>query len=289
MKRLIFAGLTLLMAFCFSGCFGGNSQSSAVEESSAPSSAPESEVSSLPAPESSEVSSAIDDSEQVSTAAVRRERFVFGQNGKNYQVYYPVFLGLKNTELLNAAMKEAAMQEVEKNGYLSEIDTVTKELVVTTIQTDYELARQNGRYVSVLFVTEFGRSDVAHPSRFTRSLNFDLQSGKVLSVEQILEQNEALYEIIWEAVRDNAPAEIAEYLSSEDIALNMPETSVYMTPDGIGFAIPLPHALGDFYQAVVPYWEMQDFLLPDFVPPQQTYLERLEQDKMILEVLDKNQ
>lgn len=288
MKRLIFAGLTLLMAICFSGCMGGDTQSTASEEPSALSSLPEPEPSSLPEPESSDVSSEPDDSEQVSTAAVRRESFSFAQNGKNYQVYYPVFLGLRNSEVLNAAMKEAAMREVEESGYLVEIDPITKEVIVSTVQTDYELARQNGEFVSVLFIIETGRSDVAHPSSFTRAVNFDLKSGNVLTAEQILKQDDELYEIVWEAVRDNAPLEVAQYLTAEDIAQNMAETSVYMTPDGIGFALPLPHALGDYYQAVVPYWELQDYLLPGFAPTEKDYLSRIEASGKILEELDKN-
>ncbi|WP_283609477.1 hypothetical protein [Faecalispora anaeroviscerum] len=262
MKRLIAAGAIAALLFSLlTGCAERGGQSS-VPSSSEGVSAPESSQSELSAPESSEPES----SEGVSTAAVRRELFQFQNNGKNYTVAYPVFLGMKHSEGLNAAVKAAAMSDVEKNGYTEEKDASGKQTVQVTVRTDYELTRQSGDFVSVLFTVSFGRSDAAHPSKYTRSINFDLKSGKALAVSELLKDDEDLYEVIWEAVRDNAPAEIVGALPSETIAQNKAETSVYMTPDGIGFSLPVPYVLGDVYQIVVPYFEMKPFLKVDANP-----------------------
>lgn len=255
MKRLVAACVAALLFLLPTGCAERGGQSvapSSFEEASAPeSSQPE-----LSAPESSEPES----SDQVSTAAVRRELYQFQNNGKNYTVAYPVFLGMKHSEALNAAVKEAALRDVEENGYAEERDASGKQVIQVTIRTDYELTRQSGDFVSVLFTISFGRSDAAHPGKHTRAVNFDLRSGKVLAASDLLKDEEDLYEVIWEAVRDNAPAEIANALPSEIIAQNKAETSVYMTPDGIGFSLPVPYALGDVYQIVVPYFEMKPYL-----------------------------
>lgn len=256
MKRLIAVGAVAALLFSLlTGCAERGGQSSA-PTSSEEISVPESSAPEQSAPESSEPES----SDQVSTAAVRRELFQFQDHGKNYTVAYPVFLGMKHSEVLNAAVKEAALRDVETSGYAEEQDVSSKQTVQVTIRTDYELTRQSGDFVSVLFTVSFWRSDAAHPSKYTRSVNFDLQSGKALAASDLLADDEDLYEVIWEAVRDNAPAEIAAALPSEIIAQNREETSVYMTPDGIGFSLPVPYALGDVYQIVVPYFEMKPFL-----------------------------
>ncbi|WP_101697314.1 hypothetical protein [Clostridium minihomine] len=259
MKQLFLAGVAVAaLLLSFGGCSRDTSHSSAVssEESSAP-------VSSQPESSSDSdltSSSQPDESEQVSTAAVKRELFTFRQNGKNYAVSYPVFLGLRNADLLNAAAKQAAMRDVEQNGYESEVDASSKQLVQINISTEYELTRQSGDFVSVLFITSYERSDASHPDRMTHSVNFDLRSGKELAVSDMLKEDEDLYEVIWEAVRDNAPPDIVSALPTESIQQKKADTSVYMTPDGVGFAIPLSYSQGDFYQIVVPYWEMKPFL-----------------------------
>lgn len=274
MKRLIAAGAAAALLFSLlTGCAERGGQSSA-PSSSEEVSAPESSQPEFSAPESSEPES----SDQVSTAAVRRELFQFQNNGKNYTVAYPVFLGMKHSEALNAAVKEAALRDVEQNGYAEERDASNKQVIQVTIRTDYELTRQSGDFVSVLFTVSFGRSDAAHPSKYTRAVNFDLQSGKVLAASDLLEDDEDLYEVIWEAVRDNAPAEIVDALPSEIIAQNKAETSVYMTPDGIGFSLPVPYALGDVYQIVVPYFEMKPYLKVEANPEGYTPYELPEEE-----------
>lgn len=281
MKQLIAVGAAVALLFSLlTGCAQRGAQSSD-PSSSEELSMPESSL-----PEQSEVSSNADlsepeGSEQVSTAAVRRELFRFQSNGKNYTIAYPVFLGMKHSEALNEAVKEAALRDAEVSGYTEERDASANQTVQVTIRTDYELTRQSGNFVSVLFTVMFGRSDAAHPSKYTRSVNFDLQTGKVLTPPDLLKQEEDLYEVIWEAVRDNAPPEIVEALPSPTIAQNFQETSVYMTPDGIGFSLPLPYVLGDVYQIVVPYFEMKPFLKVDVNPEEHAlnqFRKQLEED-----------
>lgn len=271
MKRWMMIGLcAALLVTMLAGC-GGNRGESAASSSQPQLSAPVSSEPAEPA-ESSEP----DDSDQVSTAAVRRELYQYQQNGKNYTVAYPTFFGVRHADALNSAVKTCAMQDVDKNGYVEEKDASGKTIEVT-IRTDYELKRQSGNFVSVMLITSFGRSDAAHPDKYARSVNFDLHSGKQLAAADLLKDDDGLYEIVWEAVRDNAPEDIRNALPVETIVQNKAEISVCMTPDGIGFALPVPYALGDVYQIVVPYWEMKPYLKVDadpqlnarYVPPQE--------------------
>lgn len=270
MKRLMTVCLcAALLLSALAGC--GDRGEPAASSSQPELSAPVSSEAEEPA-ESSEP----DDSDQVSTAAVRRELFQYQQNGKNYAVAYPAFLGVRHAEALNSAVKACATQDANENGYTEEKDAAGKTIEVT-IRTDYELKRQSGDFISVVFTTSFGRSDAAHPSKYARSVNFDLHSGKQMETADLLKDDDDLYEVVWEAVRDNAPEDIRNALPTETIVQNKAEISVYMTPDGIGFALPVPYALGDVYQIVVPYWEMKPYLKVDadpqlnarYIPPQE--------------------
>lgn len=252
MKRLLALGITVFSVLLCGGCSyflmpAQDGASYAQQEISRP--AP-GEASPAPAP-SSETADAL---------KVEQQTFTFQKYGKDYRVAYPRFSGAESTELLNETVKAAAMANADGYGYEPDSDPAIGEEISVTVGTAYEITKR-GDYISLLFLTDYYRQGMPHPGKTAQSVNFDVRAGRSLRAEEIADiENDAFAAAVWKAVQKEAPPEILETLSLEVLKESLPRTAVYLAPDGMGFALEVPHAVGDLYRVLVPRDEIKDLL-----------------------------
>lgn len=176
--------------------------------------------------------------------------------GNNIKIVYPKIIGFvdgNRQDEINNLLKNAAFiatKQVDQN---------------LTLDLDYTISLTTNRLISVQYDGFYYVTTAAHPINYFHTVNIDLETGKMLLLQDMVGVDDQLADKII-----NQGNGVSEYLTSleiEDIKNNYlldsrredwnttiyECNSFYLTPDHLGISFPTIHAMGDHIEYEIPY------------------------------------
>ena len=140
------------------------------------------------------------------------------------------------------------------------------------IVLEAQVTQDTDAHVSIVFEGFYNLKSAAHPTNWLFSLNYDRKRLEEIPFAEKYAVNAPLYKS-FVSVAENAIKEAAggtwpegwpsfgESLCSEDAFINgmraEREFCYYLREDGVVISYPVPHAVGDHMEAVIPYDKLQ--------------------------------
>lgn len=193
-------------------------------------------------------------------------------NNKYIDIKYPIISGMKDEKTqqqINKELKAIAFAVLNDFTSLEGMD----------IRTSYSVTLSSSRILSIIYTASSAHTVQAYPLVRTHTANVDLETGKILSVDDILTIDDDFMTLFHEKFQN-----ISEYDSSEDkdrvnqyvseiVSYDMltegsegsyPEVSYFLTQDSLVISIAVPYSLGSYVLYSVDYPDISEYLLIEY-------------------------
>lgn len=183
------------------------------------------------------------------------------QNPDSY-VRYPMQEGGKDADAVNALIK-ARVDEMLASIHDEDLDVPDMEWICNIYVGNYEITRDDEKYLSILWTGDWYVSYAAHPNNFAQSIIIDKESLKEVKFSDLYTVDEALVQKVQAQVDaklqgtlaekfDVSTDEVSEITSSvslDDLLQSGTEFGwgrpVCLTENGIILSVSVPHYIGD--------------------------------------------
>lgn len=278
MKKLGSILLCVLLAAVLTSCQsesgGGAQSSSAAGESSAPSSQEASsqedasqdtsQESSAAAPSSSPASREPSSSKEEVSQASQPEQVY--ESGADYTMEFitmdPADVDGVSVTMTVPSLGGSAAQKYGLGGELNRMVSGVAESVIREsgysggeLTLESETPYYSEKLISIVMTVDYTAEGMAYPVHRVETKNLRLESSGFSDFASVIEDNQAF--------RDALTANNATAADDETLLSGVGDASVYFTETGVGIAVPVPHAVGDTAQVVIPYSQTADFRTDD--------------------------
>ncbi|QEY35615.1 DUF4163 domain-containing protein [Caproiciproducens galactitolivorans] len=278
MKKLYALILALTMVVSMSACKGGqvsptqNETASGAVVSGKEASNPASSLASVPAASSnsdqkkvaSEEIAKIDQPKTANSKAVanlnkgtytvKEESYSYKNDNNAFTATYPVLSGkIPNVDKINATIKSTAMKTINSMG-------TSKKKNKTTVRVSGEVAYEGKNFISIGF-NEYVKVSTpkAKPTRTLRVVNINLNTGTVLSTNDLIVKNDALCKTL-ESVRGQLSGDVAPYITADVIKSALDSGAVYFSKYGVGFGLQVNKPDQRLIKLVLTYEQMKPYM-----------------------------
>lgn len=139
------------------------------------------------------------------------------------------------------------------------------------MKVEYTIVRNDADYFSVTFDGLYNHKRTPHPTNYFQALTIDKHTGEFISMSDLYTVNSDLVQLIQAKIPEQFAEKYGE--TSEEItqaaeyvqnALNEDdmrddEYPIFMTGKELGISISLIYALGDHFEVMIPYEELEAF------------------------------
>lgn len=208
------------------------------------------------------------DSQNKVKYAINEETYTDKAENKYIEIKYPIISGLDSEDiqqLINEQVKNKAFAVLEDFSSLDNMD----------IRTTYSIELSNSKILSIIYTASSFHSSQAYPLIRTNTLNLEVDTGKILTFDDIINvdknftniflkkfENISEYNSIEEEERVNKY--IADMISYDMFINNVegsfPEISVYLTEDSLVISIAVPFSAGSFVLYSAKYSDIAEYL-----------------------------
>lgn len=214
------------------------------------------------------------DSEEIMTAYLLER-----SEENNICVAYPVMPSVE-VDAVNTVIYDFIRQETERlcSNDCNVTDAAEKpadispEYSLYLLELDYRMASFSDEMISIIFEGLFSYKKAAYPIHVFFTLNIDPTNGQKISFADRYVIDDALYDVfaayaqkdITEKAGGTWPEDwgsFSEAICDKDAFLDGLSSSkdfhVFYTDEGIGISYPVPHAMGDHLEVILPYSELK--------------------------------
>jgi hypothetical protein len=199
---------------------------------------------------------------------INEEIYTEEAENKYIEIKYPDISEFDNNtiqQLINEQVKNKAFEVLEDFSSLDDMD----------IRTTYSIELLNSKILSIIYTASSFHSSQAYPLTRTNTLNIEVDTGKIMTFNDILKVDESFISIFLEKFKN-----ISEYNSVEDeervnkyiaemisydlfinsVEGSFPEISVYLTEDSLVISIAVPYSVGSFVLYSAEYSDITEYL-----------------------------
>ena len=187
-------------------------------------------------------------------------------------ISYPQISKMNDAEIqdrLNHLLKSEALS------ILNDYDA--NDLKKLAVKLDYIIGRQDADLLSVQFIGSRFLKGTPYPTALFQSINLDMQAGRKLRLQEIVQVNDQFVETIIRGRMNAAPNVTFEILRLDNGKLlkafgqadsvasseNPERAFSYFTKEGLGISFSVVHVLGDHVEFVLPMVNLSSFIKPD--------------------------
>ena len=184
-------------------------------------------------------------------------------------INYPQISKMSDAEMqdrLNQLLKSEALS------ILNDYDAIDLEKL--TVKLDYVIGRQNTELLSVQLTGSRYLKGAPYPTALFQSINLEMQSGRKLRLQEIVQVNDQFVETIKKGRMNAASNATFEKLRLDNGKLlkafgqadsvagsdNPERVFSYFTKDGLGISFSVIHALGDHVEFELPMVNLSSFI-----------------------------
>ncbi|MGL4992161.1 MAG: hypothetical protein ACRCYE_05970 [Sarcina sp.] len=133
-----------------------------------------------------------------------------------------------------------------------------------SLDINYKIMYQDNKFISIFFFGNVNAETSAYPSKFQSTLNINIESPKIVKLNEIININEAFIGKFKEALINKLislglnPSDVfdldnlGELLQkSDNITEYLPEVQSYFTKNQLTIILNVPHAIGDYIEIVL--------------------------------------
>lgn len=197
------------------------------------------------------------------------------------------YADLVNAQVRTFVNTEVAQYQEDLSDYLEEwaedSRSADPDLALFAMDVDYTVTRYDANYFSVTFDGWFYRQYAAHPINYFQSLTIDLEKGEPVVLTDLYDLNTDFVQLVRQKYQEQVRTGLAERVGSsiedlkvEDAALSDFDDETYvtflghadqedsgyhsfLTDTSLGLSVTLPHAIGDHFEVLIPYEELEVF------------------------------
>lgn len=250
----------LLAASVVTACQNGKEGAVSSQTSSVPSS---SQVSSAPASSKEEPSSQAVSSQESSPASEPEKTY---ESGADYTLEItqmdPTEIDGVSVSMTVPVMSGAAAQKYGVSGEITRRINGTVQQVIEdsgysagTLTLQSETPYYSEKLLSIVMTVDYTADGMAYPVHTVKTVNFVLDKSGLSDFASAIEDNDAF--------REALTASNDTDVDDETLLSGISEANVYFTETGVGIAVPVPHAVGDVVQIVIPYGQTEGFRTDD--------------------------
>lgn len=195
-------------------------------------------------------------------------KFGFNKNYKEFHAEYPEF-GQGGTDFskLNQQIKNTAMQTINSYGTQKGSEAVD-------VNTKSTITYHNKNFISILFkesveTIPFTGSKLDKSkdkvTNSVRTLNFDLSSGKAVTLKDAVNSNSALVQQLQKAAKRISKKDVSKALTASAIQSALGKGQVYFRDNQVVFSLPVSQSLGGCVNLGVNYPDTSGFRTSDAV------------------------
>lgn len=177
------------------------------------------------------------------------------------RIPYPIFNSINNKDKVNELILN----------YVKKLDSLYNSNDEARLNINYQIAFQNNKYISIYFSGDINSPDAAYPSKFSSTLNINIEKGSVMRLNEIANINEKFIDVFNKAVEskfqslgvqalDNLKLENLKNLLQQADSSYTSEAQSYFTSNEVVVILSVPHAIGDYIEINIPRFSIENYI-----------------------------
>jgi len=158
------------------------------------------------------------------------------------------------------------------------------EYTLAAMDISYNITRNDSDYFSVTFEGDFNNKKAAHPGQFFYALTIDKNDEKIIFVDDLYHIDDAFvkifqrkdkireglekkYQALPEDISDDFIEDVMGYFTNTNeikecfTKNNEYSYPFFLTDEAVGISISIPHVIGDHFEILISYEELQQFAI----------------------------
>lgn len=258
MKKIIAVCITLVMLLTFASCNKANNGNASGSTSGSTTSSQADSTQSGTVSGGSSSSKAASNMplysgpEKEKSYSVKTIDYEYKKNNKKYRASYPQ-LSKDGTDYskVNTLLKNTALQTINSLG-----TSGSKE---ATVKVSSHIYLRSDDFLSVSFSENSKSSSSSDSVSSFRTVNYDLKNGKAVSASDMVQNNDALYKAVENAVQTSMSKKNAAKYTSSVIKSGLKSFTVYFKDSSMGISIKVSHDLDDHKELKLNYKDTSSF------------------------------
>ena len=190
--------------------------------------------------------------EKEKSYSVKTTDYEYKKNNKKYRASYPqLSKDGKDYSKLNTLLKNTAMQTINSLG--------TGGSSEAEVNVSSHVYLRSDNFISVSFSESKKTSSGSDSVSSFRTVNYDLKNGKAVSASDMVQNNDALYKAVENAVKTSMSKKNAAKFTSSVIKSGLKSFTVYFKDNSMGISLTVPHNLDDHKEIKLNYKDTSGF------------------------------
>ncbi len=177
------------------------------------------------------------------------------------RIPYPTFNNINNKDKVNELILN----------YVKKLDSLYNSNDEVRLNINYQIAFQNNKYISIYFSGDINSPDAAYPSKFSSTLNINIEKGSTMCLSEIANINEKFIDVFNKAVEskfqslgvqapDNLKLENLNNLLQQADSSYTSEAQSYFTSNEVVVILSVPHVIGDYIEINIPRSSIENYI-----------------------------
>ncbi len=210
---------------------------------------------------------------ETQSAVSYKEMTVHDKHNTESYVRYPLQEGGKDADAVNALIR-ARVDEMLASIYAEDLDVPDVEWTCNIYVENYEITRDDEKYLSILWTGDWFHSLAAHPNNFAQGIIIDKSTMTEVKLTDLYTVDEAFVQKVQAQVDAQLHSVLAEKfdISTDDVKEITSEVTldglvqsgtqfgygipVCLAENGVIFSVYVPHYIGDHCEIEIPYEEL---------------------------------